>query len=70
MGDINDVWHSKDGRAWEQLKSKTAFKKCHEHSAWVFQDKIFIAAGTAEPGQITNPEVWSLDLPKDSFDGK
>jgi len=57
-----DVWHSADGKQWEQLKTKTNWKERHEHSAFVFQDKIFIAGGHAKP---LNSEVWSLSLPED-----
>jgi hypothetical protein len=38
------------------------WKERHEHSAYVFQDKIWIAAGHAQP---LSSEVWSLEVPKD-----
>ena len=36
------------------------WKKRHEHSAYVFQDRIWVAGGHAEP---LNSEVWSLEIP-------
>jgi len=62
-----DVWYSRDGRDWQQLKSNVVWKERHEHSAYVFQDKLWIAGGHAQP--LSN-EVWSLELPKDFFQGK
>ena len=57
-----DVWYSKDGKEWKQLKSDVIWKERHEHSAYVLHDKIWIAGGHAQP---LSSEVWSLDLPKD-----
>ena len=54
-----DVWYSRDGRDWKQLKSRVCWKERHEHSAFVFQDKIWVAGGHAKP---LNSEVWSLDI--------
>ena len=59
-----DVWHSTDGKNWQQLKSDVMWKERHEHSAYVFQDKIWIAGGHAQP---LSSEVWSLDIPKNHF---
>jgi hypothetical protein len=56
-----DVWHSKDGSHWRQLKTEETWKERHEHSAFVFQDKLWLAGGHARP--LSN-EVWSLQLPK------
>jgi hypothetical protein len=58
----NDVWHSRDGKTWRALKSDVVWKERHEHSAFVFQDKIWIAGGHATP---LSSEVWSLELPRD-----
>ena len=41
------------------------WKERHEHSAYVFQDKIWVAGGHAQP--LSN-EVWSLEIPKDWFE--
>jgi len=55
-----DVWYSRDGKSWQQLQSDVSWKARHEHSAYVFQDKIWIAGGHAQP---LSSEVWSLDVP-------
>ncbi len=57
-----DVWHSRDGKEWTQLKSNVIWKERHEHSTYVFQDKICVAGGHAQP---LSSEVWSLELPRD-----
>ena len=62
-----DVWHSRDGRKWTQLRSTVVWKERHEHSAYVFNDKIWVAAGHAQP---LSSEVWSLELPQDWFKDK
>ncbi len=59
-----DVWYSKDGRDWKELRSDKIWKPRHEHSAFCFQDKIWIAGGHAMP---LNSEVWSLEVPRDWF---
>jgi hypothetical protein len=56
---LNDVWCSADGKDWTQLKSKVIWKERHEHSAYVFKDKIWVAGGHAQP---LSSEVWSLDV--------
>ena len=58
----NDVWYSPDGKNWKELKTKTIWGIRHEHSAYVFQDKLWVVGGHAAP--LTN-DVWQLDLPKD-----
>lgn len=61
---LGDVWYSKDGVEWKQLKSDVIWKERHEHSTYVFQDKIYLAGGHAMP--LSN-EVWSLEIPPDWF---
>ena len=56
------MWYSRVGKHWKQLKSDVIWKERHEHSAFVFQDKIWIAGGHARP---LSSEVWSLRIPKD-----
>ena len=51
-------------RQWTQLRSNVVWKERHEHSAYVFQDKIWVAGGHAQP---LSSEVWSLEVPKDWF---
>jgi hypothetical protein len=58
------VWFSADGRTWERLTARTSWKERHEHSAFVFQDRIWLAGGHARP--LSN-EVWSLQVPPDFF---
>ncbi|MCJ8328929.1 MAG: galactose oxidase [Lentisphaeria bacterium] len=58
----NDVWFSKDGIHWQELKSETIFSERHEVSTWVFDNKLFLGAGHALP--LSN-EVWCLSLPTD-----
>jgi hypothetical protein len=56
----NDVWVSRDGAKWIHLTSEHGWKARHAASAWVFDDKIYIAGGHAMP---LNNEVWALDAP-------
>jgi hypothetical protein len=58
----SDVWYSKDGSAWHELKSDVIWTARHEHSAYVFRDKIWVAGGHAQP--LSN-DVWSLEMPRD-----
>ena len=60
-----DVWHSRDGREWSQLRSNVVWKERHEHSAYVFRDRIWVAGGHAQP---LSSEVWSLEIPPDWFE--
>jgi hypothetical protein len=57
-----DVWHSADGKTWQELQTETTWKERHEHSLYVFQDKLWLAGGHAQP---LSSEVWSLALPAD-----
>ena len=57
-----DVWYSRDGINWTEYKPEISWPGRHEHSAFVFQDKIFVAGGMLPP--LVN-DVWSLDLPED-----
>lgn len=61
---LDDVWYSKDGKAWTQLKSDVVWKERHEHSTFVYQDKIWVTGGHAKP---LNREVWTLTVPPDWF---
>jgi len=58
---FGDVWYSKDGLNWTELISKTIWKSRHEHSTFVFQDKIWVAGGFPRP--LLSNEVWSLEIP-------
>jgi hypothetical protein len=61
-GNWPDVWHSKDGKTWTEYKSEGMWRARHEHSTYVFQDKLWVVSGHAAP---LNSEVWSLELPQD-----
>jgi hypothetical protein len=60
-----DVWYSKDGKNWEELKSDVIWKQRHEPSALVFQDRLWMIGGKAGAGagKLVN-DVWYLKLPK------
>ena len=62
----NQVWSSKDGREWKQFRSNVCWKERHEHSAFVFRDKIWVAGGMTPP--LVN-DVWSLFIPEEWFKG-
>jgi hypothetical protein len=59
------VWYSRDGKDWKQLISRVIWKERHEHSAFVWRDKMWVAGGHAQP--LAN-DVWSLDIPPTWFD--
>jgi len=61
--DLNygDIWYSRDGRTWSELKPETKWRPRHEHSTFVLDDKLWIAGGHADP--LTN-EVWTLEVPR------
>jgi len=60
-GNFGDVWFTKDGKNWTELKSNVKWTNRHEHSTMVFQDKIWVMGGYAA---ILNSEVWTLELPE------
>lgn len=61
-GNFGDVWYSRDGKTWKEYKTEVSWPQRHEHSTYVFQDKLWVVTGMTPP---LNNEVWSLDLPKD-----
>ncbi|MBI3920487.1 MAG: hypothetical protein HY318_03625 [Armatimonadetes bacterium] len=62
---FGDVWYSRDGKNWTELKSNVIWKNRHEHSTLVFKDKIWVAGGYAET---LNSEVWTLEIPEGWFE--
>ena len=60
----SDVWCSEDGVNWTELKSNVIWDRRHEHSAYVFEDKIRVAGGYAES---LNSEVWTVEVPEGWF---
>ena len=77
-----DVWYSKNGKNWTELKSDVIWTARHEHSAFVFQDKIWIAGGKRDVPHLESPtaaidhdralvsDVWSLHVPESWFNDK
>jgi hypothetical protein len=61
-GNYGDTWYSKDGKTWKEYKTASVWGQRHEHSSYVFQDKLWVATGMTPP---LNNEIWSLELPKD-----
>lgn len=55
-----DVWYSRDGQHWNELKTEQCWKERHEHSLFVKDDKLWVAGGHAQP--LSN-EVWSILIP-------
>ena len=55
----NDVWFTADGENWTELKTPTIWSERHEHSAYVHDDSIWLAAGN--PWPIVN-DVWRLHV--------
>jgi hypothetical protein len=62
-----DVWYSPDGRNWTRLTAGQIWRERHEHSAYVWRDRIWVAGGHAKP---LSSEVWSLQLPREFFGPK
>jgi hypothetical protein len=58
---FNDVWTSTDGALWTRNQSAAIWNPRHEMSAYVFNDRIFIAGGF--DGSVLHNDVWSLQLP-------
>jgi hypothetical protein len=56
---LGDVWYSEDGKNWRQLQTETMWSTRHEHSPYVFGDKLWVIAGNTWP--LLN-DVWSLDI--------
>lgn len=61
-GNFGDTWYSADGKTWKEYKTDVVWAQRHEHSTYVFQDKLWVVTGMTPP---LNNEVWSLELPKD-----
>jgi hypothetical protein len=57
----SDVWSSADGVHWQQETEAAPWHPRLWFSSVVFQDKLWIAGGHAQP---LNSEVWSLELPQ------
>ena len=63
----SDVWYTKDGKEWKKLESKVCWSDSHAESAFVFNNKIWIARGNTYP--VVN-DVWSLKLPENWSEDK
>ncbi len=56
---LGDVWYSKDGKNWQELKTPVSWEPRHEHSSYVFNDRLWVVGGNKWP--LLN-DVWSLDI--------
>ncbi len=54
---LNDVWFSDDGVNWTQATAKAPWKPREDHTAIVFNDKIWVIGG----GRGEHIDVWSSD---------
>ena len=59
-----DVWCTRDGRNWIEVRSDKIWSPRHAQAAFAHGDRIVVAAGHARP---VNSEVWSLTLPPNFF---
>jgi hypothetical protein len=57
---LKGIWYSDDGIKWTRSDFSEDWRGRHEASTYVFNDKIIVAGGHADP--VTN-EVWALDIP-------
>ncbi len=76
---FSDVWYSKDGENWNQMKSEPIWSARHAHSTLVFEDKIWVVGGKRDVLNLKAPtaniehdkalvsEVWSLHIPENWF---
>lgn len=42
---LNDIWKSPDGVNWQQLTSNAPFSKRTDHTATVFDNKLYVIGG-------------------------
>ena len=56
---LGDVWYSKDGKEWEELKTDVSWEPRHEHSDYVFKNKLWVVGGNTWP---LRNDVWSLEI--------
>jgi len=61
---LGDAWYSADGRTWHELKTETSWEARHEHSSYVFNDRLWVVSGNKWP--LLN-DVWSLEIPGLTF---
>ncbi len=54
-----DVWYSKDGKEWTELKTDLSWDARHEHSSYVYRNNIWVVGGNKWP--LLN-DVWSIDI--------
>ncbi|MCC2669784.1 MAG: Kelch motif protein, partial [Armatimonadetes bacterium] len=48
-----------------QLRSDTIWKERHEHSTYVFKDRLWVAGGHAAP---LSSEVWSRKVSREELE--
>nr|WP_246715559.1 hypothetical protein [Rhizobium sp. BK512] len=56
----NGIWYTDDGVDWKRLSLSDSWRARHEQSAYVFDGKVLLAGGHADP--LTN-EIWELNVP-------
>ncbi len=77
---LADVWRSTDGRTWTQLAAPP-FNARLEHTATVFNGRIYLAAGMSSTDYFTNTKyndvwstvdgvTWQQDTPAAAFSGR
>ena len=60
VAELERRWYSADGANWKQLPTETVWSKRHEHSAYVFADKIWVVGGNRWP---CDNQVWQINVP-------
>jgi hypothetical protein len=55
-GGLNDVWYSQDGIDWQKTINNPPWQGREDHSAFVFQDRIWVIGG------MTSDWVWMNDV--------
>ena len=59
MDEYGGYLYSADGESWQQLKTDTSWEARHEHSSYVFNDKLWVVGGNKWP--LLN-DAWSLEI--------
>lgn len=64
-GNTNDVWCSKDGKDWEQVKAPIIWSPRHAQFMWVYKNSIWVGAGFGGGGvhRLYN-DIWRLTKAK------
>jgi hypothetical protein len=57
-GNVNDVWHSSDGRIWQATARPAEWSNRHEMACLVHNDRLWVMAGYGD--RLYN-DVWVLE---------